>query len=262
MFAKLMKYDFRATWGLLGVLSIIALGAGAAGSVVTRLLETDVDGFLLAMLIISLIAVIFYLVGYSLAAMFILLGRFYKSRFTDEGYMTFTLPVTTHQILLSSFLNCALGMLVSILVTIVAFGIMVFFGAVELDGQRWEVVKLCFDYLPRFLKEVGVGNTLVFLLMLLTGFASEVTTIMLAITLGSIIAKKHKLLIGVVAYYGIHIGITVAGAGILSSSVFNQMMDQAGFQRFGGVTIAGYAVLSLVCYFVMYYLTSRKLNLN
>ena len=30
MFAKLLKYDFRATWGLIGGLSIIALGAGVS----------------------------------------------------------------------------------------------------------------------------------------------------------------------------------------------------------------------------------------
>lgn len=260
MFVKLFKYDFKATWGLLGGLSMIALGAGALGSVVVRLLDTDVDGFLLTMLIISLIAVIFYLVGYSLAAMFILLGRFYKSRFTDEGYMTFTLPVNTHQVLLSSFLNCALGMLLSVLVTILAFGIMVFFGAVDLDGRRLEFVKLCFDYLPRFLKEVGAGNALVFLLMLLAGFLGEVLTIMLAITIGSIVAKKHKILVGIVVYYGLHIAMTIATVAFANS--LGDTWVSNTFQGFAWGSIAWSVALSLGCYFTMYYLTSRKLNLN
>lgn len=262
MFVKMFKYDFKATWGLLGLLSVIALGAGAAGSAVVRLLNQGQGKFFETMLIISMIAVVFYLVGYSLAAMFLLLSRFYRSRFTDEGYMTFTLPVNNHQILLSSFVNCTLGLIVCMLVTAVSFAILVFFGSEILDGQRWEFVKTCFDHLPGLLKEIGGGNILMFLLMLLAGFISEVLTIMLAITLGAIIAKKHKILTGVVAYYGLHMLITVAGVSILSSRLFDQVMNQAEFIGFTAWGIAGYTVVSLACYFLMYYLTSRKLNLN
>lgn len=262
MFVKMFKYDFKATWGLLGLLSVIALGAGVLGSVVARLLERGLDGFLLAMLVISMMTVVFYLVGYCLASMFLLLGRFYKSRFTDEGYMTFTLPVTTHQVLLSSFLNCTLGLIVCMIVTAVSFGILVFFGADVLDGQRWEFVKLCFDKLPDLVKKIGGGNIVMFLLMLLAGFVSQVMTIMLAITLGSIIAKKHKILTGVAAYYGLNMLINIAGVSILSSRLFDQIMEQAEFIGFTAWGIAGYAVVALGCYFVMYYLTSRKLNLN
>lgn len=264
MFAKLLKYDFRSTWGLLGLLSVIALGAGALGSVVARLLEREPEGFFLTMLIISMITVVFYLVGYCIAAMFLLLGRFYKSRFTDEGYMTFTLPVSNHQILLSSFLNCTLGLIVCMIVTVAAFFIMVFFGVADLDGQRWEAVKVFFDVLPKFLKDVGVGNILMFLLMLLAGLTSEVFTIMLSITLGAIIAKKHKILMAVAAYYGINIAVSVASVSFMASSGLLQMreMVQSTFMGFGGCATAGYCLLSLICYFIMYYLTSRKLNLN
>lgn len=262
MFAKLMKYDFRATWGFLGLLSIIALGAGVLGSGIVRMIDRGNGGFPEAMLLLAMMGVVFYLMGYCIAAMFLLLGRFYKSRFTDEGYMTFTLPVTTHQVLLSSFLNCTLGMILCVLITVVSFGILGFFGIEELDGERWEFVKLCFERLPDFLEMIGVGNLLMFLLVLLTGFISEVLTIMLAITLGAIIAKKHKILMGVVAYYGVHVLITIACVMILNFNVFDNMLTQSGFFGLAGWTAAGYAVLSLICYFVMYWFTDRKLNLN
>lgn len=262
MFVKMFKYDFKATWGLLGLLSVIALGVGAMGSVVVRLLEQGYSGFLQTMLIVAMITVVFYLVGYCLAAMLLLLGRFYKSRFTDEGYMTFTLPVTNHQVLLSSFLNCTLGLILCMFITVVSFGILAFFGSSELDGSRWVFVKTCFDYLPRFIREIGGGRILLFLLMLLAGFLSEILTIMLAITLGSIIAKKHRLLVGVMAYYGIHMLITIGSATIMASIVFDNVMNRAGFNAFVGWMIAGYGAVSLICYFVMYWLTSRKLNLN
>ena len=43
------------------------------------------------------------------ASLFFMIYRFYKRCFTDEGYLTFTLPVTNHQILLSSIINCIIG---------------------------------------------------------------------------------------------------------------------------------------------------------
>lgn len=260
MFAKLLKYDFRATWGLIGGLSIIALGAGALGSVLARMINRDPKGFYLTLLIFAMIAVVVYLVGYSLASMFILFGRFYKSRFTDEGYMTFTLPVTTHQVLLSSFLNCLLGIIVSILVTILAFGIMVFFGTVDLDGERWEFVKYCADHLFPALGKLGVGNILSFLMMILAGLASEILFVMFAITIGSVIAKKHKILAGVGSYYALHIATGIASTGLMISIA--DVWTENDFLGFAWATIAWSAAISLVFYFAMHYLTNRKLNLN
>ncbi len=265
MFAKLLKYDFKATWGLLGVLSLIALGAGAMGSCVVRLLnQAPSDSFWMTMLILAMVGVVFYLVAYSLASMLILLSRFYKSRFTDEGYMTFTLPVTNHQILLSSFLNCTLGMIVSMIVTAVSFAILVFFGVEDLDGERWAFIKLCFDYLPDLMEQIGAGNLLVFILMLLSAFAGEIMTIMLSITLGSILVKKHKLLMAIVFYYGIHMLLSIINSFVMYSSVLRGVteMVQKTFLHFGGILILENVLLALVCYFAMYYLTSRKLNLN
>lgn len=259
MFAKLLKYDFRSTWGLIGGMSIIALAAGALGSVLVRALE-KADGFMLALLVIAMVATVIYMVGYALAAMFILLSRFYRSRFTDEGYMTFTLPVTTHQILLSSFVNCALGMLVSILVTIIAFAIMLFFGTVDLDGQRWEFVKFCFDHLPRLVNELGVGNILSFLVLVLVGLVCETISIMLAITIGSIIAKKHKILVGVVAYYALHIILTVATVAF--AIYLGDTWSESTFLGYVWCNVAWSAVVSVGFYFVMHWLTNRKLNLN
>lgn len=261
MFAKLLKYDFRATWGLLGGLSIVALGAGALGSGLVRAIDHASEGFVKTLLIFAMVAVVFYLVGYCLASMFILLGRFYKSRFTDEGYMTFTLPVTTHQVLLSSFLNCLLGMIVSILVTILAVGIMVFFGVEEIDGERWEFIRFCFEQLPDMIQMLGGGNIFAFLMMIFVSFAAEMIYIMFAITIGSVIAKKHRILVGVVSYYALHF-VTGMASLELMLSMGNRMWTENDFLGFAWSSIAWSAAISLVFYFAMYYLTNRKLNLN
>lgn len=267
MFAKLLKHDFRASWGLLGILSLIALGAGAAGSGLVRYFDHAVNGDIwAAMGVLAMMAVVFYLIAYSIAAMFILLGRFYKSRFTDEGYLTFTLPVTTHQVLLSSFLNCFLGLLLAMAVTVASFGIFVFFGIASLDGERMEFIRLCFERLPDAVHALGgLGTILMFLLMAVVSIASEVVTIMLAITIGSVLAKKHKVLTAIGAYYGLHVLlsiISIAAPITLRGTSVIQWFSQGSAAAFFGAC-AGYgAVIGLACYFAMYYLTHKKLNLN
>lgn len=273
MFVKLFKHDFRASWGLLGILSLIALGAGAAGSGLIRYFQDGSRAELLQVMgFIAMAAVVLYLIAYGVVALFLLMGQFYKSCFTDEGYLTFTLPVTTHQILLSSFLNCFLGMLASILVVIVSFGIFFFFGLPSLDGERMEVIRLCFEMLPEIIDLTDVGNILLGLLAILTAMAGELLTIMLAITVGSVVVKKHKLLMAVVFYYVIGIvkqTVLVLGGAWLASSgaaeLVSGLTEEMGMTFFQNGTLLVFtvcAVGAIVCYFVMYYLTHKKLNLN
>ncbi len=265
MFAKLLKHDFRSTWGLLGLLSVISLGAGVLGIILARILEaTEPEGVWAVIGVLTFVAVVFYLMAYSVAAMFVLLGRFYKSRFTDEGYLTFTLPVTTHQVLLSSFVNCSLGVLFSGIVTVFSFAFMVFFGEADFDGQRIELIGMMFDYLPELLDVAGVGNILLFLLVLLAGFAGELMTIMLAITAGALLAKKHKMLMGVAVYYGLHMVMSTLGVLVLNyfGSALITEMTQDSFVAFFGILALGLTILTVGLYFLMYWLVHKKLNLN
>lgn len=274
MFVKLLKYDFRSSWGLLGLLSLIALGAGAAGSGLIRYIDNGTNGDIWEILsFIAFMLVVFYLIAYSIAALFILLGRFYKSRFTDEGYLTFTLPVSTHQILLSSFLNCFLGVLLAVVVTAVSFGIFFFFGISELDGQRLEFIRLCFQKLPEIIDLTDVGNILLGLLAALTAMAGELLTIMLAITIGSVVVKKHKILMAVVFYYAIgtvkQIVLIVGGSWVSrlnsQAGIAFQLTEEMGLTFFRNGTLLVFTVCAAgaaACYFIMYWLTHKKLNLN
>ena len=118
MFTKLLKYEFRAQRKLLSILSLSALGAGIIGGLMMWLITgsdviygsfTTENDFAAAMLIsfstTLMLGAIFAIIAYIVAVYILLLYRFYKHHFSDEGYLTFTLPATTHQILLSSILN-------------------------------------------------------------------------------------------------------------------------------------------------------------
>ena len=100
MFAKLLKHEWKATAGPLGLLTLGAAGIAVFGALVLRtllhLIESDalIGAANLLLIPMGLLVVFSFLaIGlYALGVSLLLLVRFYKSRFSDQGYLTFTLP--------------------------------------------------------------------------------------------------------------------------------------------------------------------------
>ena len=145
MFTKLLKHEWRATKGILALLCVIVLIAGLTiGCTMHYIIWNDQNGTVvnmndagIATKFVSVACVLLIMTGVgavaicSAGSLFFLVYRFYKRCFTDEGYLTFTLPVTTHQILLSSFLNTIIGeliMLVAVCLS-VAIAVLLFLAA-------------------------------------------------------------------------------------------------------------------------------------
>ena len=123
MFVKLLKHEWRANRGLVGLLcAIIAisgvlLGGSLRYSVWSTLTENSLMVTVYAMIV--LVAELAIL-GCVFLAMYFLAYRFYKSRFEDQGYLMLTLPVTTHEHLLSSIVNTIIGVILVGLTAIVS----------------------------------------------------------------------------------------------------------------------------------------------
>ena len=126
MFAKLLKMEFRSTWNVLGILCLSLGGPGLLGGVAIRYLvgEDAPKQWLMILCTLAIVAAVLFFVVCCAAALIVQIVRFYRSRFTDEGYLTFTLPVTTHQILLSSFITSAVNLIAIAAVAVVSFVLM------------------------------------------------------------------------------------------------------------------------------------------
>ena len=275
MFAKLLKYEWRATRGFLGLLSLICLSAALVGGLSMRYLvwvselDTQEDvAIVLSVLtmIFAFIAIVICCVAMELYAVW----RFYKSRFTDEGYLTFTLPVTTHQILLSGFVNCLLGVLSSLVALGISYLVLLLLGFSALDNffpSLWEVLPLAMENLWRlFSGETGTFLGL-FLLEIVTGTFSGVLTMMLSVTIGCILAKKHKVVVSVAVYFGISMAISMITSvlGAIQGIVSYTSQAASGVSTLSGMMLSG-SVLAVVvaigAYWLMYVLVHRKLNLT
>ena len=89
MFAKLLKMEFRSTWNVLGILCLSLVGAGLLGGLAIRYLEgaSAPKKWLEVLCTLAITAAVLFFVVCGVAALIVQIVRFYRSRFTDEGYL-------------------------------------------------------------------------------------------------------------------------------------------------------------------------------
>lgn len=264
MFGKLMKAEWRASRRVIGALCAVVLISGALLGLLGNVLLREgtgswqLPGFV--NVLFSLLSVAAMLaVALSLAAsVFYVLWRYYRSRFTEEGYLTYTLPVNNHQLMLSSILASVLEILLVGLATVAAMAIAFGIFAVglpwnEVDSTSWGLLWSRWGELLDSFRPVAGDVLLVLLNMVLMGLAT-LLTLMLAVTIGATAAKKHPVILAIAVYYGLSLVRMAA------------YLNAADACTSSGATLAALAGVNaaamLIAYFWMYYLTSRRLNLN
>ena len=259
MFAKLLKHELKSSGGMLGLLNLAALAAGIIGGFLLRInmnvptLMAENEG-LYMLTLISLPVVSFSLLGFGFGAEIYLAVQFYKSKFTDRGYLTFTLPVHTWQIYLASLVNLMLWSLLTIVVICIAFFGLFFIGIY--DTEAWHsLMQIDFGY--EF--EIALSEFEGFHpLYIIAEYVSSSVRLLTSITLGSVLAKKHKVLGSIGAYYCISMVIGALNTWISGTILYDaepqlqQILLPSAILSV--IVILGGSALSI-------YLMDRKLNL-
>lgn len=270
MFTKLLKHEWRATRGMLGTLCLVCLGASLLGGGTMRYLmiastQDAQQNVIVVLNVLAMVAAMIAVAVVGVAALFVYIGRFYKSRFTDEGYLTFTLPLSTHQNLLASMANTAIGMVIVFFVICAALAIWLsigFSGIPDFYQTVWEKIPELGEIFTRVWSTIPWNFFWVFLLDVLAGSVCELVVLMLSVTIGSILAKKHKILAAVGVYYGIHVALSMVTSFTMAMGVFSGTDGKIWMLRYLGGMALLMAAVSIVGYFLMYALVDRKLNLN
>ena len=287
MFAKLLKHEWRATRGIVALLCVIILISGVTiGGVMYYMLRTESQqsenvslaegGFAIVVeeedaamsdlaMVLCMVLLSCGIVAIAVccaAVVFFLVYRFYKRCFTDEGYLTFTLPVSNHQILLSSIVNCIIGTLLVILAAALAAAIIfgMFLLAINsIQTILWADVWTAWNEVWQQLRDSFVKNIDQIALLGFSSIASALGSLiclMLSVTVGAMLARKYKILAAVGVYYGI---------SMVESFVFSMVAFSASTTQNTTSLLAAPGIMSLLIavagYFLMHWLTSRKLNL-
>ena len=151
MFLKLLKHDmksvFKLWWILLPVLPVLLLVDAVALRVMTQTIANMAlqpsisDGESTVMILVVMVAYFVFLgvtVLISLTSYYtIILSaiRFYKNLFTDEGYLTFTLPAKRSSVLLSKTLTAVIYMTLHSLIVTVGIIFMVIFAFPTMENE-------------------------------------------------------------------------------------------------------------------------------
>ena len=104
MLGKLLKQDFRATARIMLPLYVAVPVLGLFTNLITRLCENQ-NGFLIRA-ISALVSFVFSLslIAAVVTTIVLMVLRFYRNLMTDEGYLMFTLPVSTTELIFSKLI--------------------------------------------------------------------------------------------------------------------------------------------------------------
>ncbi|MBO5112212.1 MAG: hypothetical protein J6C12_02550 [Lachnospiraceae bacterium] len=274
MLGKLLKHEWREIWKipaiLLGILLVVSVFAGS--TFFAPVWDSELSGLgILAMLVWMLYY--FAIIGVSIGVTLYLAIHFYKTMFTDEGYLTHTLPVTSHELLLSKILPMmAWQMLatVAILISVAIFGSMAIL-ALHSDGLTFrEVYRQIFEVLAEegFFGNMSlIGFITSMLCAFLAGIVSGAMMIVGSVSIGQMVGK-HKVLGSIGAYFAINTVVQILSCIVFVPVVVFKVSNEMPESVFDVLTPCyfGMSVLAILVsvglYFLSEYLIRRKLNLD
>ena len=265
MLGNLIKYDLKYGMRVFVLLQCVQLIAAVIGRYFfferldfhaspERLISSLYPLFLFIMLIFSIV---------SFGTMLLIAARFYTNLFTDEGYLTWTIPVSPIQQLWGKLLSGSIWYALGILFTGLSFVIL-------LSGKN-----TCAAYLeiaPEVTEALGMSlarfSCMMFVESLLTTFSS-VLMIYFCIVIGQLL-PSHRLLGAVIAYFALYFSImAVINGSMLASGLFPAISstyvgDTIAVYVFCAVkiTLLVYLITGIAEYFLIRWILTKKLNLN
>lgn len=219
MLGKLIKYEIKSTWKVIGALLLFMLVMTALAGLSFRtpmwshaVTGTREAGFLDIMGVLAILTYLFSLIGVMWGTFIYIAVHFYRNMYSDQGYLTHTLPVSVHQLLGSKILVngiwlflVTLGMILSLIGLVAAI-----MGAVIPAGENawvilWEGRVDIFKSMDEAFRRSGINTPQYYVslaFILLFGPFASAASIFGALTMGQLFTK-HRVIIGILSYFAI-----------------------------------------------------------
>ncbi|MFS1664304.1 ABC transporter permease [Streptococcus sp. zg-JUN1979] len=263
MFGKLVKYEFKSIgkWYLVINVALLALSAVLGGingrlypinlNSVTSDISISTSGISdwQALLFGLLSLCLGLLIASSLiATLVIIIRRFYTNIFGREGYLTLTLPVSTHQIILSKWLSAICLQLINGLVLVIAL-VLLFLPTIGLSNML--------AVLPQASNIFSYQETYAVLISLLVSIVSSSISFYMAMAIGQLF-QNNRILMAFLAY--IAISIISGFIGTFISSIFS--LEDAFSMPYVIFSIIYSLVWSVISYIITHFIITHRLNIQ
>ena len=270
MLWKLMKHEFRATARIfvplyLVVIMLVLLATFSLGMTTNRSVFLQVMGVLLIILfVVALYALL-------LLSVILMLVRFYRNLMTDEGYLMFTLPVRTSQLILSKLIVSLVWFAGAAVVAVLALYPMTVHPIITGEFNGTSVLKTVIENVASLLP----GDAHTRILLIVEGISLTILTVIgfclmcyAAIAVGQSF-RKNKVLLSVVFFFVFNVitqifyqTLQVILAIKLEYRIVTNFWSMPEVQQ---MLIGSIVVSLLLCggyYFLTHCMLKRRLNLQ
>ena len=272
MLGKVMKYEWISTGRILVLLHLVLAVFTVIGNLELRIMNGS-DSVIpenTRALIEGITMTVYVLIVFTafVGTTVYLIVRFYKSMYTDEGYLTHTLPVGTHSLLWGKTIVAFCWMLIDMAAVVLSVSTIVVAGTGTTYMDIWQEILKMFDdpvaseMIPHLIPLIMIGG----ILQLLCTW-EKITA---SFALGQL-ANEHRVLLSIAIYIGLNIVSNIVAFVVM----FNGMVaisrmasidsPELAFGLMHGVSVSAIIfnlVFAAVFYVITYMVTSRKLNLE
>lgn len=266
MLGKLMKYDLKGSARYLlpiyaMVLILALLNRGVDALLRESSLANTASGLMMFLYVMLVIAAFAFTAG-------TIILRFYKNLLGDEGYLMFTLPVTTSANIFAKLFSA----IIWVLACLVVFGLSLLL--LTLTTINFPDLNMLIQKLAHAFSTYHINPFLLiaesFLLFLLA-IAANILLIYLAMAIGQL-ANNQKLLAAIGSYIGLQFVLQIISVIIINvfsnNNLFRSMFDwintlsPSAFSQTIMLSLLLFAILTCVVFFIpCKLLLEKKLNL-
>ena len=276
MLGKLISYEIRGLWKPALIILAVMVAAGVVGMAslfgfnaisYDSAYLSDARATQSASLFMLAVFAGFILMAGPLALTILVIVRFYRTMFTDEGYLTLTLPVSTAKLVLAKFF-------VGFAVSFIGIFLALMLGSAMLSPlieEPWtdclgmilaasggDLAASLYEGLPASSVALGVVNIFVSV-----GYGLALAY--LSFTLGAWWAKRHKVAAAIAIYFGISWLVSLLFSIVNVFSMLNNAYPYEHFAQFGAIMeiqMVCYAVLAVAAVALTIFLVRRKVDLS
>ncbi|HEM5318578.1 TPA: ABC transporter permease [Streptococcus suis] len=260
MFKKLLKYEFQSVgkWyvgiyaGALALSAILGFWLQAL-NLRTQAGTTEPGGAEMVLFGTSFMTFGILIAALGLSTFFMVINRFRKNVYGRQGYLTMTLPVSSHHIILSKLLASLVWYLLAGITIILSIGIIL---AVLMLGSEEFVIP----ELQTLIQELDWSVVFAHLFYALIESTMGILLIYFSISVGQLF-KDHRLLFAILTYIGISIVVGVFGTLVFTNYLEN--LYNAALPLYPSPILALInIILAFAYYFGTHFIMTKKLNLQ
>ncbi|HEL1812433.1 TPA: ABC transporter permease [Streptococcus suis] len=260
MFKKLVKYEFQSVgkWyvgiyaGALVLSAILGFWLQAL-TIRTQAGTTEPSGAEMVLFATSFMTIGILIAALGLSTFFMVINRFRKNVYGRQGYLTMTLPVSSHHIILSKLLASLVWYFLAGVNIVLSIGIIL---AVLMLGSGEFVIP----ELQTLIQELDWSVVFAHLFYSLIESTMGILLIYFSISVGQLF-KDHRLLFAILTYIGISIVVGVFGTLVFTNYLEN--LYNAALPLYPNPILALInIILAFAYYFGTHFIMTKKLNLQ